>query len=122
VDFSPEREAVPDDWPRLPEAGEQYERSLTVREGSELLTHPAMPWSAWGSVAVFRVTGDPRAVVESFLNGRAGAERFRTRDQDGARIRTAYTNSPSPSGSVWAETVERDGQTTYLIVEHDATD
>jgi hypothetical protein len=111
---------VPDYWPPLPNTGRQYEDWLAVPEGTKLAAPPAMPWP--GSVAVFWVTGDPFDVVQAATPRGAGVRRVLSREQAGARITTGYANSPSPTGTVTAEVVERPGQETYLLVEHDATD
>jgi hypothetical protein len=121
-DVSAPWDVVPDGWPELPKPGERYEHSLAVPEHTELLAHPAQPWSAWGSVAVFEVTGDPRPVVESLVGGRGRAGRPAVRESHGARTTSGYTINPSPAGTVWAQAVERDGRPTYLMVEHDPTD
>jgi hypothetical protein len=111
---------VPDDWPPLPGEGHRYEALLTVPDGTELVAPPAFPLT--GSVAVFRVTGDPSEVIQAATPRNAALRRVLTRRQEGAQIRTGYASSPSPTGTVNVEVVERPGRPTYLMVEHDATD
>jgi hypothetical protein len=113
---------VPSEWPALPKSGQRYEHSLTVPEGTELLAHPATPWSAGSSVAVFRVGGDEGKVLAGLVGGRGRAGRSLERESNGIRIASGYTTNPSPAGTVWAETVSGGEQPSYLMVEHDPTD
>jgi hypothetical protein len=110
---------VPEGWPALPGTGQPYEERFVVPDGARLAAPPAMPWP--GSVAVFRVTGDPADVVEAAVP-RGASRRTSQRTQGGADITSVIDFAPSPYGSVTAEVVDRPGRPPLLLVEHDATD
>ena len=111
-------------WPALPAEGEPYEVDplprqpppLTVLPGVELVAHP---WfseccgTPGSSQAVFRVTGDPRNVLSSYLEGRNGTRSERTEGDA-----TVLVGRGNDGHSYDMEIVLRPGEPTYMSLTH----
>lgn len=112
---------LPEDWPDLPDVGEPYDPDyggLRVEEGSQLVAHPARSSICPpGTTALFHVTGNPAGVVSAYvaqLPSDGGS--LNERRDDGATVFSTGWNAGGDSYG--AAAFVRDGEPTYLLIDH----
>jgi hypothetical protein len=118
------------DWPPLPEPGEPYEATsgqtpLRVPPGARLVAHPGPSGTCGpggGSTAVFRLTGDPREVLDEVSHQVGTNDVFGLRESREGDADLLVLGWSQEGGSYTAWAIVPDDGPAHLMVDHCGVD